>query len=79
MYLPPGKSHNRHAAVKRTFAQAQTLEACCLCRSQMRLVATAVVISILWLAYAYAPAAGLDENPTAVAAVQAKADQAQPS
>ena len=25
--LPPGKSHNRHAAVKRTFAQAQTLEA----------------------------------------------------
>jgi AraC-like DNA-binding protein len=25
--LPPGKSHNRHAAVKGTFAQAQTLEA----------------------------------------------------
>ncbi len=27
--LPPGKSHNRHAAVKRTFAQAQTFEAGC--------------------------------------------------
>ena len=44
----------------------------------MRLVATAVVISILWLARAYAPASGLDDNPTALAALQAKADQAQP-
>jgi hypothetical protein len=44
----------------------------------MRLVATAVVISILWLACAYAPASGLDDNPTALAALQAKADQAQP-
>jgi len=44
----------------------------------MRLVAAAVVISILWLACAYAPASGLDDNPTALAALQATADQAQP-
>jgi hypothetical protein len=24
LYLPPGKSHNRHAALKRTFAKART-------------------------------------------------------
>jgi hypothetical protein len=44
----------------------------------MRLVATALVISILWLACAYAPASGLDDNPTVLAALQAKAGQAQP-
>ena len=43
----------------------------------MRLVATAVVISVLWLACAYAPASGLDDNPTALAALEAKADQTQ--
>ena len=44
----------------------------------MRLVATALVISILWLACAYAPASGLDDNPTVLAALQARADQAKP-
>jgi len=44
----------------------------------MRSVATALVISTLSLACAYAPASALDDNPTALAALQAKADQAQP-
>ena len=44
----------------------------------MQLVATAVVISILSLACADASASGLYDNPTALAALQAKADQAQP-
>ena len=44
----------------------------------MRLVVTAVVISTLSLACADAPASGLYGNPTALAALQAKADQAQP-
>jgi hypothetical protein len=44
----------------------------------MRLVATAVVISTLSLACADASASGLYDNPTALAALQAKADQAQP-
>ena len=44
----------------------------------MRFVATAVVISTLSLTCAYAPASALDDNPTALAALQAKADQAQP-
>ena len=44
----------------------------------MQLVATAVVISILSLTCAYAVASGLHDNPTALAALQAKADQAQP-
>jgi hypothetical protein len=44
----------------------------------MRFLATAVVISILPLASAYAPASGLDNSPTALTALQAKADQAQP-
>jgi Spy/CpxP family protein refolding chaperone len=44
----------------------------------MRFVATAVVISTLSLTCAYALASGLDNNPTALAALQAKADQALP-
>lgn len=64
--------------MKRTFAQAQTLEAGLFLRVRCGLVATAVVISILWLACAYAPASGLGDNPTALAALQAKTDQAQP-
>ena len=44
----------------------------------MRVIATAVVISILSLASADAPASGKDDNPTALAALEAKADQAQP-
>jgi hypothetical protein len=44
----------------------------------MRFVATAVVISTLSLTCAYAPASALEDNPTALAVLQAKADQAQP-
>jgi hypothetical protein len=44
----------------------------------MRLVATAVVISMLSLTCTYTVASGLHDNPTALAALQAKADQAQP-
>jgi hypothetical protein len=44
----------------------------------MRWMNTAVVISTLSLTCVYAPASDLDDNPTALAALQAKADQAQP-
>ena len=44
----------------------------------MRFLTTTVVISTLSLSCAYAPALRLDDSPTAVAALQAKADQAQP-
>jgi hypothetical protein len=44
----------------------------------MRFVATAVVISTLSLICSYAPASSLDGSPTALAALEAKADQAQP-
>jgi hypothetical protein len=44
----------------------------------MRFLAAAVVISILLLTTAYAPASGLDNSPTALTTLQAKADQAQP-
>ena len=44
----------------------------------MRFLATAVVISTLSLTCAYAPASRLDDSPTALVALQAKADQAQP-
>jgi hypothetical protein len=44
----------------------------------MRFLATAVVISTLSLTCAYASASRLDDSPTALAALQAKADQAQP-
>ena len=44
----------------------------------MRYLATAVVISTLSLTCAYAPASLLDDSPTALATLQAKADQAQP-
>jgi len=47
-------------------------------RYEMRFLATAVVISTLSLTCAYAPASRLDDSPTALAALQAKADQAQP-
>ena len=44
----------------------------------MRLVATAVVISLLSLASVFASASALDDNPAALAALQVKADHAQP-
>ena len=44
----------------------------------MPFLATTMVIFILPLASAYAPASGLDNSPTALTALQAKADQAQP-
>jgi hypothetical protein len=45
---------------------------------KLRFVATAVVIATLLLICAHASASGLDDGPTALAALQAKADQAQP-
>ena len=45
---------------------------------ELRCVVTVVVISTLSLICAYASASVLDESPTALAALQAKADQAQP-
>ena len=44
----------------------------------MRFLTTAVVICTLSLTCAYTPASGVDDSPTALAALQAKADQAQP-
>jgi hypothetical protein len=44
----------------------------------MRFVVTAVVISTLSLICSYAPASSLADRPTALAALEAKADQAQP-
>ena len=45
---------------------------------ELRCAATIVVISTLSLICAYASASTLDDSPTALAALQAKADQAQP-
>jgi hypothetical protein len=45
---------------------------------ELWLVATAVAISTLLLICAHASASSLDDSPTALAALQAKADQAQP-
>jgi hypothetical protein len=45
---------------------------------ELRFVVTAIVISALLLICAHASASGLDDSPTALAALQAKADQAQP-
>ena len=45
---------------------------------ELRCVATVVVISTLSLICAYASALALDDSPTALAVLQAKADQAQP-
>jgi hypothetical protein len=44
----------------------------------MRFVTTVVVTSILLLTCTYLPGSNLDDSPTALAALQAKADQAQP-
>lgn len=44
----------------------------------MRFLTTAVVISTLSLTCTNAPASRLDDSPTALAALEAKADQAQP-
>ena len=44
----------------------------------MQFPTTAVAISTLLLTCVYAPASRLDESPTALAALQAKADRAQP-
>ena len=45
---------------------------------ELRCVATVVVISTMSLICACASASALDDSPTALAALQAKADQAQP-
>lgn len=45
---------------------------------ELRCLATVVVISILSLICAYASASTLDDSPTALAVLQAKANQAQP-
>ena len=45
---------------------------------ELRCVATVVVISTMSLICAYASDSALDDSPTALAALQAKADQAQP-
>ena len=45
---------------------------------ELWLVATAVAISTLLLICAHASASSLDDSPTALAALQAKADQAEP-
>jgi hypothetical protein len=47
-------------------------------RYELRCVATVVVISTLSLICAYASASALDDSPTTLAALEAKADQAQP-
>jgi hypothetical protein len=44
----------------------------------MRLMPTVVVMSTLSVTCAYAPASGIDNSPTALAVLQAKADQAPP-
>ena len=44
----------------------------------MRFLTTAVVTSTISLTCVYAVASRLDESPTALATLQAKADQAQP-
>ncbi len=44
----------------------------------MRFVVPVVVISTLSLTCAYAPASRLDDSPTALATLQAKAEQAEP-
>jgi hypothetical protein len=44
----------------------------------MRLMAATLVTSILSFACPYAPASDLNDNPTALAALEAKADQAPP-
>jgi hypothetical protein len=44
----------------------------------MRFLTTAVVIYTLSLTCACTPGSGVDDSPTALAALQAKADQAQP-
>jgi hypothetical protein len=44
----------------------------------MRLVPPAIVISTLSLICAYIPASGLEDNPTALAALEVREDQAQP-
>jgi len=49
-----------------------------LVKHELQFVAIAVVISTLSLLSAYASASGLDDSPTALAALQARADQAQP-
>jgi hypothetical protein len=47
-------------------------------KCELRFVATAVVISILSLTWAFASASALDDGSTPLAALQVKADQAQP-
>ena len=47
-------------------------------KCELRFVATAVVISALSLTSVFASASALDDNPAALAALQVKADHAQP-
>jgi len=49
-----------------------------LVKCELRFVATAVVISILSLTWVFASASVLDDSSTPLAALQVKADQAQP-
>jgi hypothetical protein len=47
-------------------------------KCELRSVAIPVIISVLWLICACGSALEVDDSPTALAALQAKADQAQP-
>ena len=49
-----------------------------LVKCKLRSVASAVIISALWLTCVLASASALDDSPTALATLQVKADQAQP-
>ena len=49
-----------------------------LVKCELRFVATVVVIATLWLTCAFASASALDDSSTPLAALQVKADQAQP-
>ena len=71
--LPPPEVHTPAGPL----VQAKTLEAAFF-GNHMRLMATVLIISSLWLACPSAPASDLDDNPTALAALEAKADQAPP-
>ena len=65
----------RRASVQNT---CMSLRPLFVVRYKMRFLTAAVVISTLSLTCAYVPASGLNDSPTALAALQAQADQAQP-
>ena len=49
-----------------------------LVKCELRFVATAVIISALWLTCVFASASALDDSPAALVTLQLKADHAQP-